>query len=96
MIQTKTTVNILPYKWILWYTGKCYLDVFQDTLAEATALLTELESQEQSDMEVGYQSGKEDDALITRNSPSPVLFTHSPAEPVDDIDNLDKHLWSRW
>lgn len=76
----------------LHYTELCIVSL-KDTLAEATALLTEFEAQDQSDMEIGAQTTKSEETAGSSHSSSPVFFTtHSPAEHTEDFDTVDKDV----
>lgn len=77
---------------MLTYIELCFVSL-KDTLAEATALLTEFEAQDQSDMEIGTQTNKSEETTGSSHSSSPVFFTtHSPAEHAEDLETVDKDV----
>lgn len=58
------------------------LSPHQDTLAEATALLTELEAQEQADMDVNQAGTEAEEA-------EPMPSETDSTQPMTDLDELD-------
>ncbi len=61
------------------------LCVLQDTLAEATALLTELEAQEHSDMETNGDTSEKDETTTKESS----------SQQDESQDTVDERLWQQ-
>lgn len=93
-IRLASDISFMRLNWVISHYIIFILLAFslKDTLAEATALLTEFSAHEQ-DMEVGKQGDKGEEAAETSRSSSPVFFsTHSPAEHIDDFDTVDRDI----
>jgi hypothetical protein len=96
MIRTSKICIFVSRVHVTWF-GVVVIS-FKDTLACATAMLTEA-TEQPSDMEVGTASSvasgigcsENEDATSSRSkSSSPVVFS---TEPIEDYDTVDKQLW---
>ena len=87
------------FKVLITLLHLCPMYLLQDTLAEATALLTELEAQENSDMDTSHSASEDSqpqqDSQETEKYPS-VDFSIGSTQPLEgseSYDDVDERLW---